>query len=87
MDYLERTKQGTSFAGSDVRIFQAYTVATGLAFYAKFGIPINRAYTPTNMLRVAHELTGKRFNRAQMLAAADALREWAEAVKAAPRTV
>jgi hypothetical protein len=86
MDYLERTKQGTSFSGSDVNIFRAYAIASGLEFYVKTGgMRINRSYTPKNMLAAVKEMTGIQFKRGQYLEAARALRELAEAAKAAPR--
>jgi hypothetical protein len=38
----------------------------------------NRAYTPTNMLRTAEALTGKKFKRGQYEEAAQALTDLAE---------
>jgi hypothetical protein len=84
-DYLERTKTGTVFVGSDVRIFQALAIAQGLKLYARTGMRINRAYTPKNMMAVAAQLTGQRFKARDYLGAAQALSDWADARKAAPR--
>lgn len=85
-DYIERTNGGQSFVGSDVNIFRALTIASALEFYAKTGMKVNRAYTPTAMIKAANEMTGHRYRRGQYTAAALALRELADRAKAAPRT-
>lgn len=85
-DYLTRTHGGTSFVGSDVGIFQALAVASALDLYAKTGMKVNRAYTPTAMIKMANTITGHVYRRGQYTAAALALREWADKAKAAPRT-
>jgi hypothetical protein len=84
-DYLERTKGGTSFVGSDVDIFRALALATALDFYAKTGMKANRAYTPTAMIKAANEMTGHVYRRGQYTAAALALRELADRMKSEPR--
>lgn len=84
-DYRERTNNGTSFTGSDVGIFQALAIASALDLYAKTGMKANRSYTPTNMLKMANQITGHNYKRGQYSAAAAALREWADRAKAAPR--
>lgn len=85
MDYTERTRNGTSFSGSDVNIFRAIVIASALELYAKTGMQANRAYTPTAMLKAAAEMTGRTFKRGQYTEAATALRALADAAKAAPR--
>lgn len=54
---IHYTEHGsTSFVGADaVSAFRALSIASGLRFYAKTGMKINRAYTPSNMLRAATE--------------------------------
>jgi hypothetical protein len=85
-DYLDRTNTGTSFSGSDVNIYRCIVIASALRLYAKTGMKVNRAYTPTAMLRVASEETGLKFKGAtKYLDAADALTAVADAAKAAPR--
>lgn len=63
--------------GDQVQGARALTIAAALKLYAKTGMKPNRAYTPTNMLRAAEQITGKKFKRGQYLQAADALREYA----------
>jgi hypothetical protein len=84
-DYLARTNNGQTFVGGDVRIYQALLLASALNLYAKTGIRVNKSYTPTAMLRVANKLTGHNYRRGQYAAAATALRELADRMKAAPR--
>lgn len=50
-------------------------IALGLEFYAKHKITVNTAYTPTNMMRAAKQLTGRKFRPQGYKEAADALRE------------
>jgi hypothetical protein len=86
-DYLERTNGGRTFIGSDVNIFRLAAIAGGLRFYARTGIPINRAYTPKNLLRIAREETGQTFTgKDKYLRAAAALEAKANAAKDAPRS-
>jgi len=84
-DYLERTDGGHSFTGSDVNIFRAAVMASGLRLYAKTGMKPNRAYTPTAMMRAASEITGRKFQARAYMAAAVALDDWINAAKNAPR--
>lgn len=60
--------------------FQCLALAAAIDLYAKTGIKANRSYTPTNMLRTASNLTGKKFKRGQYQAASDALRAKAESI-------
>lgn len=85
-DYLERTNGGTSFVGSDVNIFRCAVLVSSLRFYAKTGMRTTRIATPSRMLALAHEITGRKFKRGQYLEAADAVAAVAEAAKQAPRT-
>ena len=85
-DYLERTKNGTSFLGSDVDIFAATALASGLRLYAKTGMRPSRTYTPTNMLLAASRYTRKQYKRGQYEKAAADLTAFADALKAQPRT-
>ena len=56
-------------------VYQALVIARALKLYAKTGIKANRAYTPTNMLRMATKITGKSFKRGQYMEAHDAIME------------
>ena len=60
------------------RIFQAIALARALETYARTGIKVNRAYTPTNMIRTAKRITGKDFKARDYAGAAKALRLWAD---------
>jgi hypothetical protein len=65
-----------SFTGRPaVSVFQCKVIASALRLYASTGMKVNRAYTPTNMLRTASALTGKTFKRGQYEEAAVALTE------------
>jgi hypothetical protein len=85
MDYTERTRNGTSFSGSDINIFRAIALASALDLYAKTGMKASRLHTPTAMLRAAKTMTGLDFKRGEYREAADALRLLAEGAKGAPR--
>lgn len=67
----------TTFTGSAVNVYGAIVVAKGLEVYAKTGMKVNRAYTPANMMKLATQVTGKKFKARDYLGAAAALREWA----------
>lgn len=70
----------TTFSGPEaVNIYRALAIASALRLYAKTKIQMNRAYTPTNMLRAASEITGLTFKRGQYIEAADALKAFADA--------
>ena len=69
-----------TFSGkAGVDTFRAIVIRSGLDLYARTGLKPNRAYTPSAMLRVAGEITGKTFKRGQYQQAIDALTEWIDA--------
>ena len=76
---ITQTESGAIvFAGGDaVQVFRAKTIASALRLYAKTGMKVNRAYTPTNMLAAATQITGTKFKRGQFEEAAKALTDWA----------
>jgi hypothetical protein len=61
-------------AGVDT--YRAITLKHAIAFYAKSGMKVNRAYTPTRMLAAAGEITGQTFKRGQYAQAVAALEAW-----------
>ena len=63
----------------EVQKFRALAIASALDLYARTGMKANRAYTPSNMMRVAKEITGKTFKARDYTGAATALREWCDA--------
>lgn len=66
-----------SFAGpAQVAVYQAVTIKHAIAFYAKTGMKVNRAYTSTNMLKVAGRITGKTYKRGQFTQAVEDLDAW-----------
>ena len=65
-----------------VEVFRAAAIASVLRLYARTGLKANRAYTPSAMLRVAGEITGRKFKRGQYHEAADALGEFVQREKA-----
>ena len=85
--YLERTNNGTSFSGSDVRIIQALMLASSIRLFAKTGIIPTRGVTGAKMLKLASGLTQKPFKRGQYEAAAEALTEYANTLKCLPTNI
>lgn len=79
MSHIEfRPGGGATYAGPDaVAVFRARAVASALRLYARTGLKANRAYTPSAMLAVATEVTGRKFKRGQYAEAAAALDAWA----------
>jgi hypothetical protein len=61
-------------------IYQCIVLAKALEVYAASGLRVNRAYTPSAMLRTANRLTGHVYRRGQYRAAAAALRELADRI-------
>lgn len=80
-DYLARTNNGTSFAGSDMDIFRATMLAGSLRLFAKTGMIPTRGVTGAKMLKMANELTGHVYKRGQYECAAQALLEFADRKK------
>jgi len=74
-----------AYVGPDgTKAFQAIAIGHALRFYAKTGMKMNRAYTPTAMLKVATSFTGKAYKRNKVgyVEAADDLQNWADEMKA-----
>jgi hypothetical protein len=66
-----------TFTGADgVKTYRATVIKHAIAFYVKTGMKINKAYTPTNMLRAAGEITGKTYKRGQYQKAMSDLGAW-----------
>lgn len=71
------TDQAQVFTGSGIDAYQATVIASALTYFARTNVPINRAYTPKNMMASAERITGLKFKRRDYLGAAKALREHA----------
>jgi hypothetical protein len=75
---------GISFNGPDaVNLFRATALWSALGLYAKTGIKPNRAWTPTVMLKMAGEYSGKTYKRGQHDQARADVKVWMDAMKAA----
>lgn len=66
----------------EIQAYRAIVIKNALLFYARTGMKVNRAYTPTAMLRAAKDITGKTFKRGKYTEAAAALDEWLQSQKA-----
>jgi hypothetical protein len=84
-DYLTRTNNGTSFSGSDMNIYHALVLASGLKLYKATKMKPTRAYTPTAMLRMATHFTGNKYKRGEYLKAAADLTAYADILKGLPK--
>ena len=69
--------QAQVFTGTGIDAYQATVIASALTYYSRTNVPINRAYTPKNMMATAERITGQKFKRRDYLGAAKALREYA----------
>ena len=70
----------TSFVGAEqVGRYRAVVIKSGLKLYRDTGMRPNRAYTPTAMMRVASEITGKKFKARDYTGAIEALEAWLNA--------
>jgi hypothetical protein len=66
----------TTFTGkAEVDSFVLVAIKGAIKFYLKTGFTVNRSYTPTNMLRKAGEITGKKYKRGQLQIALDDLQQ------------
>lgn len=73
-----------SFSGTDaVQLFRALALAQALSLYAKTGMVPTRGITATQLLKLASELTGKRYARGTHAQAGEDVRVWYETMKAA----
>lgn len=78
-DSITHGPGGTAFEGKGaVNVYRATALAAALRLYAKTGMKVSRAYTPTAMLKAANEITGHVYRRGQYAAAAEGLKEWAD---------
>ncbi len=75
---------GTSFVGADaVKLFRAISMMSALSFYGKHKMVMTRGLSSTLMLQIAKEFTGKTYRRGQHAQAAEDVRAWVDAMKAA----
>lgn len=75
---------GTTLVGPDaVNLFRAISVRAALTMYARTGMKMTRGATPTVLLAIATEYSGKAYKRGQYDQAAEDVRIWVETMKAA----
>lgn len=66
--------KSVTFTGpKEVNTFVIVVLRSAISLYSKTGMKANRAYTSTNMLRKAGEITGKKYKRGQLQIAYDDL--------------
>lgn len=81
---ITRGSASIGFVGPDaVALFRAVVIGSALRTYAQTGLRMNRAYTPTAMLKAATGITGKTYRRGEHLKAADDIKVWCDAMRAA----
>jgi hypothetical protein len=83
------TSGGTMYSGPDaVAMYRAVTVKVAIETYARTKMRMTRNATPTVLLGIAGEYTGKKYKRGQYDQAAKDLAVWIETMRAAlPVTV
>ena len=82
--FVQTGPGGTSFVGPDaVDLYRAITLKVALGFYVKTKMLMTRNATPTTLLTIATEYTGKAYKRGQHQIAHDDLVIWIETMKAA----
>jgi hypothetical protein len=70
-----------SFTGDAVQLYRAMALVSALKL-AERGLQVHRTMTRARTLRLASDLTGKRYKRGAYLAAAADVQAWVEACKA-----
>jgi len=60
---------------TQIDAYRALVVAKGLEFWAKHKMRLNRAYTPSNLMAAASQITGKKYRARDYLVAAADIRE------------
>lgn len=59
-----------------VATYQAIALKHALVFYAKTGMQVNRAYTPSKMMKLATHITSQKFKARDYMGAARSLQVW-----------
>lgn len=65
----------TLLTGENVMKARGLIIASALSVYARTGMKVNRAYTPTAMLKIASEITGKKYKRGEYMQASIDIKE------------
>lgn len=79
---IHHSDGGSMYSGPDaVAVFRAYTLASSLSLYAKCGIRPTRHVGPRDMMKMASEITGRKFKAKDYAGAAAAVKEWASLMR------
>jgi hypothetical protein len=82
-DITHHHRGGTTIQGKDgISFYRAITCKQALVFYMKTKMLTTRGATPTVLLAIASEYTGKKYKRGQYQAAVDDLHTWIETMRA-----
>ena len=69
---IEKSESGAIICtGEGINTYRALVIKQACKLYAKHKMQVNRAYTPTAMLKAASGITGKAYKRGQHQQAAD----------------
>jgi len=60
---------------TDPNLYRALAIAKALKLYDNTGMKVNKAYTPTAMLRSAARITGNNYKRGEYMKAHDDIME------------
>jgi len=60
---------------TDPNLYRALAIAKALKLYDNIGMKVNKAYTPTAMLRSAARITGNNYKRGEYMKAHDDIME------------
>ena len=83
-EIIHHKSGGITLAGPDaVNLYRAAMLKSGLAMYAKSKMLLTRAMTPSAMLAMATQYTGKTYKRGQYAQAAQDVDVWVQTMRAA----
>ncbi len=64
---------------TDIFLYQALVIAHGLEFWVKHKMQVNRAYKPSDLMRMAVKITGNKYKARDYTKAAQDLKDLVEA--------
>ena len=70
---ITHTEGMTIYTGAHITSVQAMVLRTALKMYARTKVQPSAMFTPTNMLKAAGRITGKRYRRGQYMEAVNDL--------------
>lgn len=75
---IMNAQKAVVFTHEKVDAYRAMVISGALRMYARTGMKVNRAYTPSAMLAAATSMTGVKYKRGEYLKAADDLKNLVE---------